>query len=402
MAFDVISSTNLLIFFIIGFVLISLSYIAYILIYVITQTRKLKKNVEISTCSCGGTNQLYLKDILVQFWFITVFIYIIIHIIFQFAFTLYDSYVSSTRLPNPAYEISTILIILFILIIAGAIFAVVRRKKRFTWEHHKSPKAFIQTLQVFYIAISVILIANVFITTLPFSYNHLLLYEIFNKLSLIFPAFFLNAIFYMLLKKYLEAHTVSMINQVLIGFVFMILPFFIWMILLLLIQNIWPFVNYGILSGLTLGFLFVVGIDNMMTLINKGVKVEYRYRISILLIIAILINFRIIITVPLINLILSIIFIIISYLGLNVEFFIKGNETQYFQKLSKKDYPYYIIIGIMFLLFLFSLETLFNSTFLINNVLFVQHDVLYFLFDYSLRIGAMSPILFIIYKKESK
>ena len=402
MAFDILIASSLIIFMFIGFILISLSYLIYILVYVITQTRKLKENNEFTKCSCGGANQLYLKDILMQFWFVSVFIYVIVHIIFQFAFILYDSYISDSKFPNPGNELYLIIIFLMIFIVAGTIFAVMRRKKRFRWEHHKSPKAFIQTFQVFYIAISGLLIANIFISTLPLNYNHLLLYEIFNKLSLIYPAFFLNAIFFVFLKKFFENHKISIVNQILIGFIFMILPFFLWMLVLLFIQNIWAFINYGILSGFVLGFLFAIGIDNIMTLFNKREKLEVKYRVLVIFIITILTYLRIYFSFPIINIIFSFIFIIISYIGLHIEFFLHGDKTQYIGNSCKKDYTYYIFIGFIFLLFLCSLETVFATTNLIVNPIFVQHTVLKFLFEYSLVVGMMVPILILIIKNNKE
>ncbi|NHI91200.1 MAG: hypothetical protein EAX96_01770 [Candidatus Lokiarchaeota archaeon] len=398
MSFDTIIATSLIFFIIIGFILISLSYLIYIAIYVITQTKKLNKNVEIAKCTCGGTNQLYLKDILIQFWFVSIFIYVIVHIIFQFAFILYESYIPGSKFPSPAYEIPSILIFLGLFIFAGSIFSFINRKKKFNWEHHKSPKAFIQTFQVFFITISCTLIANTFINPVFLQYNHLLFYEIFNKLSLVFPAFVLNAVFYILLKKILNNHKSSMINQILIGFIFIIVPYFIWMIILLFIQDIWPFIYYGILSGFILGFLFIIGIDNIVIYFKKEEKLDYRYRIVIMLISAIFTYLKIFFSFPLINIIYSFIFIIISYVGLHLEFFLKGDKTYYFGKLSKNDYPYYIFLAFIFLIFFASLETLFNSSTLINNMLFVQHSVLFLLFQFSLLIGMLSPIFIIVIK----
>ncbi|MHA1784582.1 MAG: hypothetical protein ACTSVY_06645 [Candidatus Helarchaeota archaeon] len=398
MSFEIITFSSLIIFMIIGFVLISSSYLIYISIYVMTQKKKLNEENVINKCSCGGSYKLYIKDLISQFWFVSIFIYLIVHVIFQFAFILYESYLSDSQYPYPANDIIPILISLIAFIIIGIVFTLSERKNLFKWERHKSPIAFIRTFQVFFVTIACVCYTNIFNSSIIFYFNQLLLYDIFAKLSFLYPAFILNVIFYLLVKKSLTSFGDSSIKQFMMGFLFINVPYFIWIPIQLFIQNIWGFINYGIISGFILGFLFTIGIDNMISIYDEKRTFKPHVRLTVVFIMIALVTtyllLKELIHLSLLNVIFAFVFLIIPYVGLELEFFRKGNKTPYFGRLNKNDYSYYIILGFLCISLFSALETFLNTSNLINNELFLNHWMLNVIFITCIVIGMISaPII---------
>ena len=361
-----------------------------------TQRKKLKQEEVTDQCECGGVYQLYMKDLISQFWFVSIFIYVIVHFIFQFAFILYESYIPGSIYPSPANDITMIMTFLIISIVLGIVFTLGIRKKLFTWQHHKSPKAFIRTFQVFLIVIIFFNISLIFNNSNVFYYNHVMIYSIVDKLSDLYPVFVLNVLFYLLLKKELEKNENSMVKQLFLGFIIIILPYFIWLTTLLFIQNFWIYMNYGIMPGFVYGMLFILGFIGLFKLLKQHVNKKKLLPIMIILAIAVHVGFTI--SIILNNLmpndIISAIVILIilptfSYIGLHVEFFQKGDETNMLGNMDKIDYSYYILLGFFFLSFFNGLEQLFVSTGVISNGLYLSNIFVSLFFLIGLIVGAL-------------
>ena len=223
-----------------------------------------------------------------------------------------------------------------------------------------------------------------------------MIYSIVDKLSDLYPVFVLNVLFYLLLKKELEKNENSMVKQLFLGFIIIILPYFIWLTTLLFIQNFWIYMNYGIMPGFVYGMLFILGFIGLFKLLKQHVNKKKLLPIMIILAIAVHVSFTI--SIILSNLmpndIISAIVILIilptfSYIGLHVEFFQRGDETNMLGNMDKIDYSYYILLGFFFLSFFNGLEQLFVSTGVISNGLYLSNIFVSLFFLIGLIVGAL-------------
>jgi len=287
-----------------------------------------------------------------------------------------------------------ILTFLIISIVLGIVFTLGIRKKLFTWQHHKSPKAFIRTFQVFFIVIIFFMIVLSFSSSNVYYYNHILFYAIVDKLSDLYPVFVLNVLFYLLLRKEFGKHENSTMKQLFLGFVIIIVPYFMWLTTLLFIQNYWIFINYGAISGFIFGMLLILGIFNLGQLIRTKIKSDLIIGIILILIgtpliVYVIIFFMMMEFIPylILNFVILMILTVISYAGLHMEFFQKGNKTQMLGKMNKIEYSYYILLGFFFIAFFIGLETLFNSAGVITNGLFITSSTVNLFFIIGFIVG---------------